>query len=391
MSTKQNNAESARKKPLPIWSRLYRGETDFEFVANRRRWYLGSAIVIAACIAVMLIKGFALGIDFAGGNQYTVPVEADVAITEVEDAAEDAGADVASGQVAGSGEDQTFVIRTAAMDGETSMAVVESMSEVAGVSPDQISTSEVSATWGESVSRQALIALVVFLVLITGFIWLRFERRMAIAALAALGHDLILTAGVFSLVGFEVTPSTMVGMLTILGYSLYDTVVVFDKVQENTANLLQTRQKTYAEGVNDAVNETLMRSLNTSLIGALPVAALLFIGVGLLGVGTLKDLALVLFVGIVVGTYSSIFLAAPWVVDMAERSAVYKRHSQKVLNKRTGKTDEGDEDPDDDRLRTAKSDEVPIELLEEPAAAGASRSGGPRSGPQPQQRRKKRR
>ncbi|GAB3229235.1 protein translocase subunit SecF [Glycomyces halotolerans] len=386
MSTQQNNADTPKRS---VWSQLYRGETDFEFVANRRRWYLGSAIVIAACIAIMLVKGFSLGIDFAGGNQYTVPAGGST-LTEVENAAASAGAEVASGQIAGAGADQSYIIRTAATDIDTSQEIRRAIAEEVGISTDEISVSEVSATWGEAVSQKALIALIVFLILITIFIWLRFERRMAIAALAALGHDLVLTAGVFSLVGFEVTPSTMVGMLTILAYSLYDTVVVFDKVQENTANLLQTRRQTFAEGVNEAINETLMRSLNTSLIGALPVGALLFIGVGMLGVGTLKDLALVLFVGIVTGTYSSVFLAAPWVVDMAERSPVYKKHNKKIANKRAGTGG----DDDEDALPRAKTDDIPIELLdEEPAGAGAPRQGGgPRSGgARPQQRRKKRR
>lgn len=386
MSTKQHNVDSEVEK-LSVWSKLYRGETDFPIVAQRRRWYLVTAILIVVCAVIMLVRGFTLGIDFSGGNQYTVPVSGGVDIVDVEDAAAAAGAEVSSGQVAESGGERTFVIRTAALDVEDSAAVRDAMAEEVGVEAERISVSQVSATWGASVSKQALVALLVFLVLIAGFIWLRFERRMAIAAIASLGCDLIFTAGVFSLVGFEVTPSTMVGMLTVLGYSLYDTVVVFDKVQENTANLLQTRQKTYAEAVNDAINQTLMRSLNTSVIGALPVGALLFIGVGLLGVGTLKDLALVLFVGVVVGTYSSIFLAAPWVVDMAERSAAYRRHNQKIANKRTGKSDDRTEDGEDDALRTAKSDEIPIELLEEPkATAGAAGSSGPR----PQRRRRRR-
>ncbi|HEU5126984.1 MAG TPA: protein translocase subunit SecF [Glycomyces sp.] len=385
MSTKQHNTDAPK---LSVWSKLYRGETDFQFVANRKRWYLVTAVLIAICAGIMVFKGFVLGIDFSGGNQYTVPVATSASITEVENAGADAGADIASGQVAESGGEQTYVIRTAALESAESDAVRVAMAEVAGVEPAEISVSQVSATWGASVSQQALVALLVFLVLVGAFIWLRFERRMAIAAIAALGCDLVFTAGIFSLVGFEVTPSTMVGMLTILAYSLYDTVVVFDKVQENTANLLQTRQKTYAEAVNDAINQTLMRSLNTSVIGALPVGALLFIGVGLLGVGTLKDLALVLFVGVLVGTYSTIFLAAPWVVDMAERSAAYRRHNRKVANKRSG-ADEPDED--DDRLRTAKSDEIPLELLEEPETAAAGRPGGPAGGRRPQQRRKKRR
>ncbi|WP_100445386.1 protein translocase subunit SecF [Glycomyces xiaoerkulensis] len=396
MSTEQKNAQ----KPRSVWSKLYRGENDFQFIPKRRRWYLFSAVLIAACIAVMLVKGFVMGIDFAGGNQYNVPDTGQATLTEVEAAAAGAGVEIASGQMAGSGEDQSFIIRTAVTDLDTSQEARQAMADEVGVGSDQISVSEVSATWGAAVSQQALIALVVFLILITAFIWLRFERRMAVAALGALGHDLLLTAGIFSLIGFEVTPSTMVGMLTILAYSLYDTVVVFDKVQENTSNLLQSRRQTFAEGVNDAVNMTLMRSLNTSLIGALPVGALLFIGVGMLGVGTLKDLALVLFVGIITGTYSSVFLAAPWVVDMAERSPVYKKHNQKVANKRAGKGD----DDETARPKTAdRSDEVELEVLDpEPATAGAaSRSGGgggggPRPGARPsgsgsRQRRKKRR
>lgn len=381
MSTKQE------KRPN-VFSQLYRGETDFQFVAHRKKFYIASAVVILGLAIVMLTKGFVLGIDFAGGVQYNVPAgQTTASLEQVEGAAADAGADVASGQVVGSGEDRSYIIRIGELSTDEAASIREAIAAEAGVGSDSISVSEVSATWGESVSRQALIALAVFMVLVAIFIWIRFERRMAVAAIGALIHDLVLTAGFYALVGFEITPSTIVGMLTILGYSLYDTVVVFDKVQENTAQLLQTRSKTFAEGVNDAINQTLMRSINTSLIGVLPVAALLFVGVGLLGVGTLKDLALVLFVGMIVGAYSSIFLAAPWVVDMAERGAVYKRHNQKVANKRAGVEDEKparksakavDEDEDDFVL--ASSEDVPLELLEEPEKAssgsGANRSGG---------------
>ncbi|MFG3340431.1 protein translocase subunit SecF [Glycomyces sp. NPDC048151] len=381
MSTKQE------KRPN-VFSQLYRGETDFQFVAHRKKFYIASAVVLAALAVVMIFKGFVLGIDFAGGVQYNVPAgQTDASLEQVEGAAADAGADVASGQVVGSGDDRSYIIRIGELSTDEAAQIREAIAAEAGVGTDSISVSEVSATWGESVSRQALIALAVFLVLVAIFIWIRFERRMAVAAIGALVHDLVLTAGIYALVGFEITPSTIVGMLTILGYSLYDTVVVFDKVQENTAQLLQTRSKTFAEGVNDAINQTLMRSINTSLIGVLPVAALLFVGVGLLGVGTLKDLALVLFVGMIVGAYSSIFLAAPWVVDMAERGAVYKRHNQKVANKRAGVEDEKPArkpakaaDNDEDDFVLAKSEDLPAELLEEPEKAssgsGAGRSGG---------------
>ncbi|WP_051326179.1 protein translocase subunit SecF [Glycomyces tenuis] len=391
MSTKQKQADKPER--LSIWSKLYRGETDIQFVPNRKRWYLVSAVVILGCVVVMLTKGFVLGIDFAGGNQYNVPSTSGTSLTEVEDAAEGVGAEIASAQVAGTGDGASYIVRIAEVDDEQSQDIREAMAEAAGVDPQEISVSTVSGTWGAAVSNQALIALGVFLVLVSAFIWIRYERRMAIASIGALLHDLVLTAGIYALSGFEVTPSTIVGILTILGYSLYDTVVVFDKVQENTANLLQTRQKTFAEAVNDAVNQTLMRSINTTIIGVLPVAALLVVGVGMLGVGTLKDLALVLFIGMVVGTYSSIFLAAPWVVDMAERSAAYRRHNQKIANKRSdgteerGKAEDRDaDDEDDDRLRTAKTDEIPLELLDEPKATAGAGSGGPRP-----QRRKKRR
>ena len=380
MSTKQTE-----KRP-GVLSQLYRGETNFQFIANRKKFYIASAVVVAALAAVMIVKGFVLGIDFAGGIQYSVPVsDTSVSLSDVENAADAAGAEVASGQVAGSGDGRSYIVRVGELDTDEAETVRAALADTAGVGSDSISVSEVSATWGASVSEQSLIALVVFLILVALFIWIRFERRMAVAAIAALMHDLVLTAGIYSLVGFEITPSTIVGMLTILGYSLYDTVVVFDKVQENTAHLLQTRRQTFAESVNDAVNQTLMRSINTTIIGVLPVAALLFVGVGLLGVGTLKDLALVLFVGMIVGTYSSIFLASPWVVDMAERSAVYRRHNQKIASKRSGSdedakpTHNGD-DEDDDRLVLAKSDDIPLELLEEPSkassGAASSRSGG---------------
>jgi preprotein translocase subunit SecF len=399
MSTKQT--EKGEKR-LNVFSQLYRGETDFQFVKHRKKFYIASAVVILGLAIVMLTKGFVFGIDFAGGVQYNVPAGATTATLEdVEGAAADAGADVASGQVVGSGDERSYIVRIGELDTDEAAEIRAAIADAAGVGSDSISVSEVSATWGKSVSRQALIALAVFMVLVAAFIWVRFERRMALAAIAALIHDLVLTAGFYALVGFEITPSTIVGMLTILGYSLYDTVVVFDKVQENTAQLLQTRNKTFAEGVNDAINQTLMRSINTSLIGVLPVAALLFVGVGLLGVGTLKDLALVLFVGMIVGAYSSIFLAAPWVVDMAERGAVIRRHNQKVASKRAGTEDEkparksakaaagGGADEDDDRLVLAKSEDIPLELLEEPEKA-ASGSGGPnRSGGSGKKRRRR--
>jgi len=201
-------------------------------------------------------------------------------------------------------------------------------------SVNAISDSAVSDTWGSEITRKAIIALIVFLALVGLFIAVVFERDMAIAALAALMQDLIVTAGVYALVGFEVTPATVIGLLTILGFSLYDTVVVFDKVHETTRGVLHLTRRTYGEQANLAINQTLVRSVNTTVIAVLPVLGLLIIGAGLLGVGTLKDLALVQLTGMVVGTFSSIFIATPLLVTLREYKGEVAVHTKRVLARR---------------------------------------------------------
>ena len=191
-----------------------------------------------------------------------------------------------------------------------------------------------SETWGGQITQKALIALVVFLVLVTLYITVRYERYMAMSALLTMFFDLVTTAGVYSLVGFEVTPATVIGLLTILGFSLYDTVIVFDKVEENTQGFEHTTRRTFAEHANLAINQTFMRSINTSLISVLPIIALMVIAVWLLGVGTLKDLALVQLVGVIVGSYSSIFLATPLLVTLREHTDKVRTHTRRVLNRR---------------------------------------------------------
>jgi preprotein translocase subunit SecF len=239
------------------------------------------------------------------------------------------------------------------------------------ITPSSITDSQVSSSWGGQVTDKALVALVVFLVLVAAYLAIRFEARMAVAALLALLHDLLLTAGVYSLVGFEVTPSTIVGLLTILGFSLYDTVVVFDKVAEDTRGILGGSRIDYAGAANNAVNETLMRSINTSLISLLPVGGLLFVGAGLLGVGTLKDLALVQLVGILVGTYSSIFLATPLLVTLRERTELVRTHTRRVRRRRKGseETSEAATSDEKDRSETAEGPET----AREPVTAAASK------------------
>jgi preprotein translocase subunit SecF len=226
---------------------------------------------------------------------------------------------------------------------------------------------------------------VVFLFAVGLYIWIRFEQKMALAALGALAHDLVLTAGVYSIVGFEVTPGTVIGLLTILGFSLYDTVVVFDKVDENARGLLGGARYTYGEAANNAVNQTLMRSINTSLIGLLPVAGLLFVGAGLLGVGTLEDLALVLFVGMLTGAYSSLFLATPWLVDLKMLDQRYKLHAQRVLAKRAAVARNEGTEPKAGRTRpkTAATPDGAADIDEQSRVDALAAASAPRVGAKP--------
>jgi preprotein translocase subunit SecF len=295
------------------------------------------------------------------------------------------------------GSRENFLIRTPELTDEQREEATEAILNAAGVERSQIAVSDVSSSWGSAVTKRALYGLAVFLVLVAAYLWIRFERAMAISALGALAHDLLLTAGIYSLVGFEVTPATIIGLLTILGFSLYDTVVVFDKVDENSRGLLGSTRYTYPEAANLAVNQTLMRSINTSLIALLPVASLLFVGAGVLGVGTLKDLALVLFVGLATGAYSSIFLATPWLVDIKMLDQRYKLHAQRVLARRAGidpresrraaragkkapaKASKATESDEDEILDDEDEAESPA-----PAKAGTAMAGSaPRTGARP--------
>ncbi|GAB3879460.1 hypothetical protein GCM10029964_031860 [Kibdelosporangium lantanae] len=238
----------------------------------------------------------------------------------------------------------------------------------------QISDSAVSGTWGGEVTQQALIALLVFLVLVTIFLALYFERRMAVAALITLFHDVIVTAGVYSIVGFEVTPATAIGLLTILGFSLYDTVVVFDKVKENTRGLLGLTRRTYGEAANLAVNQTLMRSINTALIALLPVLGLFIVGAILLGVGTLQDLALIQMTGLIVGVTSSVALATPLLVDMTMRDARYKQQAKRVFARRenlANRSTAAGEPGDEGSPESFDQDTVDAEVRKERALAAA--------------------
>jgi preprotein translocase subunit SecF len=332
---------------MSVFTRLYRGETRIDFIGTRRRWYLASLILITICVLSIIFRGFNVGIDFKGGTQFQIKA-ANTSITtkQAEDAMSKIGhpSDGAAQEV-GSGATRQIVVKTHELTLTEVNSVEQKLVTELHLKPDTISTDSVSSSWGSEITRKAIQGLIVFLVVVFAYITLRFEWKMAVGALTALLHDLIIAAGVYSIVGFELTPSTVVGLLTILGFSLYDTVVVFDKVAENSKDLLATARMSYPEAANLAVNQTLMRSINTSLISLLPVAGLLFVGAGLLGVGTIKDLALILFVGLAIGAYSSLFLATPVVVDLKQREPQYRGLAKRVQAKRAASRPAGTAEP----------------------------------------------
>ncbi|GGR39926.1 preprotein translocase subunit SecF [Nocardioides luteus] len=302
---------------------LYTGEKSFDFVGRRMLWYAISAVVLVAVILGVSLQGLNLGIDFTGGTRYTVTVaQADQELADdLRTAVGDTAVEAADGATVRTAGGQSIVIETKAIadNSEADDAIMEAITSTADVADDDVSRTGIGPSWGERVASKAGLALGIFLIGVILFIWVYFrEWKMSVAGVAALLHDVVITVGVYAIVGFEVTPATITGFLTILGYSLYDTVVVFDKVKENTRNLSRTKQ-TYASAANLAVNQTLVRSVNTSIIGLLPVVAILYVSTVQLGTSSLKDISLVLFVGMAVGTYSSIFIATPLLVHLKSR------------------------------------------------------------------------
>lgn len=318
--------------------KLYTGEISYEFVARRRRWYTISAIIMLVCLGAVLIRGISFGIEFTGGADFRVSVaQADEATADKLTAAvEDSGVPELDEMSVTTLGDHTVRIQTRDLDPEEEVPLVRSaLAEAAGVDVDEVTYSLIGASWGDQITDRAALALVIFLVLVGLVIWAYFRNwKMSIAAMVALLHDLVLTVGVYALVGFTVTPATLIGVLTILGYSLYDTVVVFDKVRENVRDLSASATKTYSEASNLAVNQVLVRSINTTIIGVLPVAALLFTGSVFLGTGPLKDLSLALFVGMISGAYSSIFLATPLLAQFKEREPEMIKLRKRIEAKR---------------------------------------------------------
>ncbi len=333
--TSAEAAATSGVKAKSIAHRLYTGDISYDFIGRRKVWYVVSGILLAVSLLALLVRGLDLGIEFRGGSDFQAPTQVTSStVSEVRQAVLSTGLpNLDSTTVTTIGNDKVRV-QTRSLEVAEQTAVRGAIAKQVGVAPDQVAYQLIGASWGQQITQKAAIALVVFLVLVGLLIWIYFrDAKMSIAALVALAHDLVVTVGVYALVGFTVTPATMIGVLTILGYSLYDTVVVFDKVRENVAEMEQQRV-TYSEAANTAVNQVLVRSLNTTVIGVLPVAALLVAGVFVLGSGPLEDLGLALFVGMIVGAYSSIFIATPLLAQIREREPGMAQHRQRVLRRR---------------------------------------------------------
>ncbi|MFY0405863.1 protein translocase subunit SecF [Solicola sp. PLA-1-18] len=312
-----------------IGRHLYEGRISIDFVGRRKLWYSISAAILVFAVVGLLVRGLTLGIEFKGGVEFDARIAAtDANVTKVIQAVDDANVPQAGDPTAVTSGSDSIRIQTKAISQDQASRIEASLKS-AGVS--EVSQNLIGPTWGQQVATKALTGLIVFLVLVTIFIaaWFR-QPAMAAAAIVALVHDLLITVGVYAWSGFEVTPATVTGLLTILGYSLYDTVVVFDKVRENTLGFERQTVSTFAEQSNLAVNQTLVRSINTAITALIPVVALLIVGVGVLGSGPLKDLALALLVGMVAGVYSSVCIATPLFVQIKGRDRAVKAQATRV-------------------------------------------------------------
>ncbi|MGH2821300.1 MAG: protein translocase subunit SecF [Actinomycetota bacterium] len=375
--------------------RIYRGETDIDFIGRRRLWFILSTVVVVSCIVLLATRGLNLGIEFVGGVQIQAPIAAEgplgdapgpEVVARVQQALEPLGAGDATVQVATDDEGgRTLSVQTEEVaDPERQNQVISAVAETVGASDQDIDSSSIGERWGSEITGKAARALLIFLVVVVAYMSVRFEWKMAAAAMIALIHDLLITAGVYSAIGFEVTPASVIAILTILGYSLYDTVVVFDKVEEDTSVYAGSGRMTYQDSANLALNEVFMRSLNTSFMTILPVGALLFVGAGLLGADTLKDLALALFVGLLVGAYSSVFVATPALTVWKEKEPRFRNVREKVLRDRkqaatAAPASEGGEE----------AERTPVTVGSGPSSS--SRPGGrPRAGSKKSKRRKRR-
>ncbi|MEV6779058.1 protein translocase subunit SecF [Streptomyces syringium] len=329
-----------------LGARLYRGEVGYDFVGKRMIWYGISILITITAIVGLSVRGLNMGIEFSGGAVFNTP-KTSVSATQAQHLAEETSGHTAIVQKLG---DSTLRIQVSELTTEQSRATQEALAKKLDVPLDKINTDIVGPSWGDQIANKAWTGLAIFMILVVIYLAIAFEWRMALAALIALIHDLTITVGIYALVGFEVTPGTVIGLLTILGYSLYDTVVVFDGLKEGAKDITKQTRWTYSEIANRSLNSTLVRSINTTVVALLPVAGLLFIGGGFLGAGMLNDISLALFVGLAAGAYSSIFIATPLVADLKERDPQMKALAKRVRAKRAAaaaKGESGTEQPQD--------------------------------------------
>lgn len=373
--------------------RLYKGEISYDFISHRKIWYMVSIVLVVASIAAIAIRGLNLGIEFRGGADFTVP-NATCTVAQAREFVELDTGGQAIVTLSGTG---TIRIQTETLTSEESIVLANDIASVCGVPSQDITVQVVGPTWGAEISTKALQGLAVFLVLLAIFLSIYFEWRMAVGALVALIHDIIITIGIYAAFGLKVTPATAIGLLTILSFSLYDTVVVYDKVKENSRGITGQSVMTYDEAANLAINQTVVRSINTSITSLLPVLAIIIVGAGLLGAGTLLDLAVALAVGMAVGAYSSIFIATPLLVEMKDRqpemkalaARVYARRKQAAKGAPSRKASGGDSDA---AMQEPGDDSVPVSGPASPAQLRelARTQSSDRVQPKRQPRRKRR-
>jgi preprotein translocase subunit SecF len=334
-ATTETTGRTARKRS--IWSRLYHGETHIDFVGRRRLWFTMSLIAVLISLVSFATRGLNLGIDFEGGVVWEVPA-GDASVGDARDAVDQFGLADATIQTLESDDGTNLRVQAEPLDSARTDEVTRALADVTGSSFDEVSLTEVGPSWGEEISEKAIRALVVFMVLVSIYITFRFELKMAIATLVALVHDVIITVGVYSLTQLEVTPATVIAVLTILGYSIYDGIVVFDKVDENTRLVSSTGGLSYGGMINVSLNQALMRSLNTTVTALLPVGALLVVGSWMLGAAVLEEFAIALLIGLFSGAYSSIFIASPLLAWLKEREPRY-RDIRRRIDARGGDAD----------------------------------------------------
>ncbi|MFH0410669.1 protein translocase subunit SecF [Corynebacterium sp. L4756] len=343
---------ASNKSKISRMDRLYLDEGGFDFVGRSKTWYSITIGLLVVAIAAIAIRGFTLSLDFEGGTKVSLPA-ADLEEQSVSEVFETAtGVEPEQVQIVGSGNSATLEVNSERLTQEQAdsarMAIYENFqpeNELGEVTPDAVGVSTVSESWGSTITQRMVIAMIVFLVLATAYVAIRLQRTMAFAAILALIADGVIIAGIYALFGLEVSPAVIIGLLTVLTFSIYDSVIVFDKINENTQGITGQRQRTFADQTNLAINQTVMRSISTSVISALPIVALFVVAVWMMGIGTLRDLALIQLIGVLEGIFSSIFLASPLVSTLANRRKEIKQHNKDVAEYRgTREYVEGEDD-----------------------------------------------